>query len=379
MAKFANEIHPALVHERNLVGKENHRTKYRDPKSQQYLREIRARYDEWHAANVDLIGPGVTPTPEDCNIVARRVQLLREYKDFLDAEKYAVQFDSRSNLHSSVLEQFIYYLFRDLVADFGAKALIGKSHTFKDLFFVPPGYRAMLDRPHAKIEKKDHDFVIGVSAELSLRTVSETSTPGTSPGATETSGDLFAEVEVEVEEVIAEDTDPVEDDEQSLDEDAPDEPRADPVILRGEEEVHKIDVPAVVIECKTYLDKTMLEGSSRAAEDLKARVPDSLYIVVMERVKLSNAINPAKFKVDQIYVLRRQKNVDREYRLRDGYTENPISTEVVWHLFQTVRDHLTGDWRGGIQHGIERGWLLDTGIRVGVPQQGEGGSTGRAQ
>ena len=39
---------------------------------------------------------------------------LNEYKDFLDQQHYAEKFDSRSNLHSSVLEEFMYYLFKDL-------------------------------------------------------------------------------------------------------------------------------------------------------------------------------------------------------------------------------------------------------------------------
>ncbi len=48
----------------------------------------------------------------------------------------------------------------------------------------------------------------------------------------------------------------------------------------------------------------MLEGSSRAAEDLKARNPNSLYVVLMEWIKLTSDVNLRKYKVDQIYVLR---------------------------------------------------------------------------
>lgn len=87
---------------------------------------------------------------------------------------YAENFDSRSNLHSSVLEEFLYYLFRDLAIDFGENTLIGKSHTFKDIFFVPPNYFEMLKRPYAKIEKKDHDFVFGATIQASLKAVTPT-------------------------------------------------------------------------------------------------------------------------------------------------------------------------------------------------------------
>ena len=128
--------------------------------------------------------------------------------------------------------------------------------------------------------------------------------------------------------------------------------------LWGDAETHKFDIPAVAIECKTYLDKTMLEGSSRAAEELKARNPNALYIVVMEWIKLSEAVNLRKYKVDQIYVLRKQKNTDREFRYEEDYVKNAIDPDVVWHLFNTVRTHLTEDWTGGVEHGLQRGWLI---------------------
>jgi hypothetical protein len=102
----------------------------------------------------------------------------------------------------------------------------------------------------------------------------------------------------------------------------------------------------------------MLEGSSRAAEQLKARNPNAMYIVVMEWLKLTSAVNLRKYEVDQIYVFRKQKNTDREFRFADDYDKNPIDPAVVWHLYQAVRDHLTSDWEGGVEQGLKRGWLL---------------------
>ncbi len=123
-------------------------------------------------------------------------------------------------------------------------------------------------------------------------------------------------------------------------------------------EEHGFDIPAVAIECKTYLDKTMLEGSSTAAEQLKARNPNALYLVVAERLKLTEAANLKKYKVDQIYVLRKQRNTDREYRYLDTYISNPIYTDVVEHLYNYVREYLITDWEGTIAEGIERGYLI---------------------
>ena len=123
------------VHGDNLEQKENHPTKYRDDVSKQYLKEIRQKYNEWKTANLSLYGPVKSNNENDYKIIEERVKLFNEYKNFLDQQQYAEQFDSRSNLHSSALEEFMYYLFRDLVLDYSQHALIGKSHAFKDIFF----------------------------------------------------------------------------------------------------------------------------------------------------------------------------------------------------------------------------------------------------
>jgi len=313
-----------LVHEGNLVRKEQEGGKYSDAESKAYLAEIRAEYDKWHAANLALVGPTATTAANDEQTVAKRVDLLVTYKDFLDQQKYAEHFDSRSNLHSSVLEQFIYYLFRDLAASFGSQALIGKSHSFKDIFFHPPNFKSMLEHPHARVERKDHDFVLGVSVSATMATTQQDPHPYSD-----------SEPPASVKEARA----------------------VYGAGIYDDREEHTFDLPAVAIECKTYLDKTMLEASSRAADELKARCPNALYIVVMEWLKLTENINLMKYQVDQIYVFRKQRNTDREYRYLPGYEKKPIDAGVVWHLYQAVRGHLTSDWEGGVASGLERGWL----------------------
>lgn len=288
-----------FVHGNNLEQKEQHQTKYRDDDSRRYLAEIRIRYSAWKTANEVLVGPVGAATDEDLGIIEKRVQLLNEYKDFLDQQHYAEKFDSRSNLHSSVLEEFMYYLFRDLVKGISANALIGKSHSFKDVFFRANSYGAMVNSPSALIEKKDHDFAIGTSIKAVMRCAGS--------------------------QVV---------------------------------EQHDWDVPAVAIECKTYLDKTMLQDVSTAAEQLKQKNPNAMYIVVAEWLKLTESVNLKKFKIDQIYVLRKQKNTDREFRYESTYQKNPIYPDVIAHCFFTVREFLTTDWDGGITHGLDKGYLI---------------------
>jgi hypothetical protein len=288
-----------LVHGENLLQKENSRDKYTDAQSKQYLTEIRKEYEAWKLANEKLKGPVVLKSEADIKVLDQRISLFAGYKDFIDQQKYAEQFDSRSNLHSSVLEEFMYYLFRDLVLEFSQYAMIGKAHTFKDMFFQAPNYKAMISSPHVKLEKKDHDFAIGVTINAKMSTAGN-----------------------------------------------------------AQEENHGFQVPAIAIECKTYLDKTMLEGSSTAAEQLKHRNPNALYIVVAEWLKLTEQVNLRKYKVDQIYILRKQKNTDREYRYDAGYKKNPVYLDVVEHLFNTVRTHLTIDWESGVNFGLQKGFLL---------------------
>lgn len=288
-----------FVHGDNLTQKENHKEKYTDPESKKFLFEIRTEYDKWKKANEELRGPFSLQKENDKEIIQKRVALFSDYKEFIDQQKYAEKFDSRSNLHSSVLEEFIYYIFRDLVFEFSTSAVLGKAHTFKDIFFNSSSYKEMVAKPNAKIEKKDHDFIIGVN--------------------------ILAKMNCDGNNNIEE---------------------------------HNWQIPAVAIECKTYLDKTMLEGSSTAAEQLKQRNPNAIYIVVAEWLKLTEQVNLKKFKVDQIYILRKQKNTDREYRYADTYKKNPVFPDVVEHLFITVREHLTTDWEGGISFGLQKGYLL---------------------
>lgn len=264
------------------------------------MQEIRTKYNKWKSENLALAGPMKMKNPDsDFEIIQQRVSLLNEYKDFIDQQHYAEKFDSRSNLHSSVLEEFMYYLFKDLVSEYSNNALIGKAHVFKDIFFRADNYEFMIKKANAKIETKDHDFTIGVKINSAMNTLG------------------YSDVEK-----------------------------------------YTWDIPAVAIECKTYLDKTMLQDASTAAEELKHRNPNAMYIVVTEWLKLTDSVNLKKFKIDQIYVVRKQKNTDRELRYEDNYIKNPIYPDVIFHLFSSVREFLTKDWETGIDYGLSKGYLI---------------------
>ena len=291
-----------FVHGNNLKQKkDNPKEKYNNDTTRLYLSEIEIEYVKWKNFNLELKGPfSYSEDDEIEEIIAQRVKAFNKYKDFIDQQKYAEYFDSRSNLHSSVLEEFMYYLFKDLATEQNQDALVGKSHAFKDFFFNPLNFKDMLKQSNIKVEKKDHDFIIGSQIDASLQV----------------KGSKTVENEV-------------------------------------------WNLPAIAIECKTYIDKTMLESSSSAAEQLKIKNPNALYFIVSEKVKLTDKVNFKKYKVDEIFILRKEKNIDREYTYDVNYKRNPVFTDVVLKLFNDVKIHLTTDWEGQFSDGLERGFLIN--------------------
>lgn len=291
-----------FVHGDNIQQKKNKpKEKYDNDIAKSFLNEIEIKYNEWKSFNLELKGPFSSSNDDETEkIISQRVDSFNCYKDFIDQQKYAEYFDSRSNLHSSVLEEFMYYLFKDIATEQNKDALVGKSHAFKDFFFNPLNFNDMLEKSNIKIEKKDHDFIIGSQIDASLQ-------------------------------------------------------------VKGSKAIEKEvwNLPAIAIECKTYIDKTMLESSSTAAEQLKIKNPNALYFIVSEKVKLTDKVNFKKYKVDEIFILRKEKNIDREYTYDIKYKRKPVFKDVVLKLFKEVKNHLTTDWEGQFSDGLERGFLIN--------------------
>lgn len=264
--------------------------------------EILKKYEIWRQENEELKGPFIYSNNEEIkDIIDKRTKYLNQYKDFIDKKVYADEFDSRSNLQSSVLEEFMYYLFKDVATCYNKETWVGKSHAFKDIFLRAKSFKDMVNEPNIEFETKDEDFIIGPNIESKFRV------HGT---------------------------------------------KDDKV------EIKNIQIPAVGIECKTYIDKNMLGEISMTAEQLKYKNPDALYIVAAERVKLTQDVNLEKYKFDQIYVLRKERNKDRKIRLLAKCKGNPIYSDVVQKLFMDVKNHLITNWQNSIDDGIKRGYLI---------------------
>jgi hypothetical protein len=76
-------------------------------KNKNLLKKIKVKYDQWKENNLKITGI----TRDDIN---RKVILLNEYKTFIDQPKFKKEagnkygFTSQSQLHSSVIEEFMY-------------------------------------------------------------------------------------------------------------------------------------------------------------------------------------------------------------------------------------------------------------------------------
>ncbi|HOB26719.1 MAG TPA: hypothetical protein PKJ07_01030 [Bacteroidales bacterium] len=100
--KNIDKIH---VHGSNILTKIKN-TKFSKNDKEDELNFILSQYKEWFEKNEQLIGY----TNE---IIEKRVKWLNDYKAVIKNIDYTAQ----SKFHSSVLEEFLYYLFRDLLKD----------------------------------------------------------------------------------------------------------------------------------------------------------------------------------------------------------------------------------------------------------------------
>lgn len=260
--RWLKRLKPAQVHGRNIL------TKLRQRENWDRLSGVIRAYQDWVREN-EVYGY----TPE---VVRARVEALNRYKLAVEG----VPFSPQSKFHPSVLEEFLYYLFRDLLQEMNQEARaseatqemnIGGIRAYSNLYFAPENFRAFLRLPSMRVNEKDQDFAIYRR-----------------------------------------------------------------VLVQADSEHRTLYVPVVSVECKTYIDKTMLEGSIATAEKIKMGNPYCLFIVVTEWYDVSYEVDPKYSRIDQIYVLRREK--------RRAEKPNPIQYEVVLDLFELVRGHLQRDW-----------------------------------
>jgi hypothetical protein len=256
------------VHGRNILAKLKNFRRLNTNQIQELEGKVIPSYKRWKSENEKLVGYS-----ED--IIEKRVEFLNRYKN----EIKEISFSSQSKFHSSVVEEFLYYLFKDFVEELNAKKrksgsakiILGGVKAYTNLYFAPQNISSFLEKPNMRVNFKDQDFAI------------------------------YRKIEI-----------------------------------KANSESKVVNVPVVSIECKTYVDKTMLEGSIATAEKIKNGNPYCLFLIVTEWYDVSSDVDPAYSRIDQIYVLRKQKR-------RTG-SEKPINPDVVKDLFNFVRNHLEREW-----------------------------------
>lgn len=227
------------------------------------------------------------------------VDALNEYR------KIAVPvFDSLDNngqvaLGYTIMEEFFYLLFQkkvDMMNIEHENLFVGKGNSYVSLSFTPSSFSELFNRPNAYIHTKDQDFVLGANVEIQVTADGEIGTTTTV-------------------------------------------------------------IPAVAIECKTYLERNMLDACAATASRLKAAMPYCIYIVAAEYMKMSDAA-PELTDIDEVYILCRAKNADRERRKRENLAPFDINTDLIVDLYNRVSRHLNAIWWQP-ENAVENGKIIN--------------------
>jgi len=257
----------------------------KQPENKKLLDEINVQYLRWKEDNLKITGTTI-------NDIEKKVELLNTYKAFIDQPKFKKEsgnkygFTSQSQLHSSVIEEFMYYLLKDIGKLTNKHISWGRTKAYTNLYFAPPSIDEFEESSNIVINVKNQDFSISKEVVLKSRVSNNENWQET-----------------------------------------------------------KIYVPVVSIECKTYLDKTMYEGSVSTAEKLKKGNPYCIFLIVTETYEVSLDVEPRLSSIDQIYVLRKDRRT------------NPIYADVVCNLFKDVEKHLNSDWYQ-VKKRIQKGKMI---------------------
>ena len=231
----------SYIHGDNILSKMNKRLSL---PNMRLIRQIHRRYIKWHEANMRITG---ISKPS----ISKKVKLLNEYKDFVNKPKYRKEglnlsgFSSQSQLHSSVIEEFMYYLFKDIHTLREKSFVLGREQTYTNLYFSPENIDYFNKRCDIIIHEKNQDYTIAKRIMIKTKPCDATEWK-------------------EVETLI----------------------------------------PIIAIECKTYFDKTMYEGAASTAEKIKLGIPNCLYLLATETYAINKSVDPRHSSIDQIFVLR---------------------------------------------------------------------------
>lgn len=213
----------------------------------------------------------------DKSSIGRKVDALNEYYNFMHDNGLDRVFSAQGKFRPTILEEFLFLLFKGYVDVVKRKDDVddvlnsGAVKAYSNLYFKAKNFREFIKSPEIGVNEKDQDFAIYRTFEISIN-------------------------------------------------------NADPLQIR---------IPAIAIEAKTYIDKTMLDSIIATAEKIKSGNPHTRFIAVSERYDVSFSVDPAYSRIDQIYVLRKTM---RKSEWID------VDKKVVWRMFEETIKHLERPW-----------------------------------
>lgn len=247
------------------------RYSYLSKEQKKALEKLVERYFVFHNDNIVLEG-------YSHQIIIKRTKSLNDYFNFISTNNLNNIFSAQSKFRPTIMEEFMFYLFRDLIIeikrninDSSDQLKLGGAKAYTNLYFSARNLEAFIQEPKIGVNQKDQDFAIYRPINL---------------------------------------------------------------FIEGQTNVHA-NLPVVAIENKTFIDKTMLEGSIATAEKIKSGNPYSLYFIVTETYEVDLNVDPAYSRINQIYVLRKCKRRD---------DAKPIFADVLCDLLDNIRNHLIRDW-----------------------------------
>ena len=213
-------------------------------------------------------------------------KFLEYYNQYRSSTAYI--YEKRKNsgqelIRSSMLEGFFQLLFKDLVSEYSSNKdfVIGKAKSLVGFNFSPFSFNDAFKNINFNLLEKDQDFVIGIKLNLSIENYKDSN--------------------------------------------------------------FEMVLPFVVIECKTYIEKNMLETHINSSSNIKKILPDCLYLLASEFMKMRSG-EPHLSKLDNVYILCKETNSVREKNFKKNNPIKELSSELISELFFTVKEHLQNKW-----------------------------------
>lgn len=217
--------------------------------------------------------------------VSRMVHALNQYRAACLGVFDRLPNAGQKALGYTIMEEFFYLFFQKYISVLGINRdnlFLGKGNSYVSLSFTPKSFQGVLDNVSPYIHSKDQDFVLGISVDINVR-----------------SGD--------------------------------------------NETTQSTILPVVAIECKTYLEKNMLDSCANTATRLKNAMPYCVYMVASEYMKMDES-SPELTDIDEVYILCKAKNSERLSRAQHGQPPLNIDPTLIYDMFLRVQRHLNSIW-----------------------------------